>query len=57
MKKTKPGPKPRQPDQLALVVSTRLPPDVRAWLAEQGGGSVTRGLRLVVTAAYVSRPR
>lgn len=37
------------------VVYTRLPPEVRAWVAEQGGGSVTRGLKLVVTRAYQAK--
>ena len=49
--KKKPGPPPKPAGERAKMASTKLDPDLWAWVAEQGGGSVTRGLRLVATAA------
>ncbi len=54
--KKKPGPQPKPEGERAKLASTKLAPDVWAWVQEVGDGSVTRGLRLVVTAARKKNP-
>jgi len=48
--KKKPGPVPLADHLKSRMASTKLAPDVWEWVRTQGGGSVTRGLRLVVIA-------
>jgi len=50
--KKKSGPAPKRPEDRAQIVSTSVPPAVKAWLTEIGGGRLTAGMRDVLLDAY-----
>lgn len=51
-KKKKPSPLRKEPHERAQIVSTSVPPAVKTWLTEVGGGKLTAGMRNVLIAAY-----
>ena len=44
-KKKRPGPAPKAPEDRAQIVSTSVPPDLKAWLSQYGCGRLTANLR------------
>jgi hypothetical protein len=50
--KKKPSPLRKDPKDRAQIVSTSVPPAVKDWLTEIGGGKLTAGMRNVLIAAY-----
>lgn len=50
--KKKPSPLRKEPHERAQIVSTSVPPAVKDWLTEVGGGRLTAGMRNVLIAAY-----
>jgi len=51
-KRKKTGPPPKPEAEKARLRSTTLPPAVDDWLQQIGAGSVSRGMRVILTREY-----